>query len=149
MDRVKGDLPDPDGDAQKLAIWAARRVAGSSGSGDVTGPGSAVDGDIAVFDGVTGKKIKDSGVAIDDLVQGPASATDGDFAQYDGATGELIKDGGYGPGSFASEAVHRRYVANGETRLVVSRTSQYVSPDFEIEDGGTLELEADGFLEIG
>lgn len=33
-----------------------------SGGGNVTGPGSAVDGDIAVFDGTTGKKIKDSGL---------------------------------------------------------------------------------------
>lgn len=34
----------------------------ASGSGDVVGPASAVDGDIAVFDGVTGKIIKDAGI---------------------------------------------------------------------------------------
>lgn len=38
------------------------------GSGNVTGPGSAVDGDVAVFDGATGKKIKDSGIAAAALV---------------------------------------------------------------------------------
>ena len=32
-----------------------------SGSGDVVGPGSAVDGNMAVFDGTTGKLIKDGG----------------------------------------------------------------------------------------
>ena len=38
-----------------------------SGSGDVSGPGSSTDGNITVFDGATGKLIKDSGVAISDL----------------------------------------------------------------------------------
>jgi len=37
------------------------------GTGDVSGPGSAADGNIAVFDGATGKAIKDSGVNIEDL----------------------------------------------------------------------------------
>jgi hypothetical protein len=36
----------------------------SAGLGDVIGPGSATDGNIATFDGVTGKIIKDSGVTI-------------------------------------------------------------------------------------
>jgi hypothetical protein len=111
----------------------------------------SVDGDVAVFDGVTGKLIKDTGRPIAGVgdVFGPAGATDGDFAQYDTATGKLIKDGGYGPGSFANSDVNRRYVANGETRTVAARTSQYVSPDFTIEAGGSLVIEADAFLEIG
>jgi len=33
------------------------------GNGNVTGPGSSIDGDIAVFDGVTGKIIKDTGIS--------------------------------------------------------------------------------------
>lgn len=36
--------------------------------GEVTGPSSAVSDDIVIFDGVTGKSIKDSGVKISDLV---------------------------------------------------------------------------------
>ena len=35
----------------------------AAGSGDVTGPASAVSNNIALFDGITGKIIKDSGVA--------------------------------------------------------------------------------------
>lgn len=46
----------------------------SAGSGDVVGPSSAVNNDIAVFDGTTGKLIKDSGVLLsskqDTLVSG-------------------------------------------------------------------------------
>lgn len=37
---------------------------GGGGSGNVTGPGSSVDTDIAVFDGTDGKKIKDGGKTI-------------------------------------------------------------------------------------
>lgn len=37
---------------------------GGGGSGDVVGPSSAVDNDIAVFDGTTGKLIKDGGMTI-------------------------------------------------------------------------------------
>ena len=38
-----------------------------SATGDVVGPASAVDGNIAVFDGTTGKLIDDSGVAFSDI----------------------------------------------------------------------------------
>ena len=40
----------------------------ASGSGDVIGPASAVSNNVAVFDGITGKLIKDSGVAVHDPV---------------------------------------------------------------------------------
>ncbi len=38
---------------------------GGGGSGDVVGPSSATDGDFAQYDGVTGKLIKDGGLALD------------------------------------------------------------------------------------
>lgn len=41
---------------------------GGGGSGDVVGPASAVDNSIVVFDGTTGKLIKDGGETIDSLV---------------------------------------------------------------------------------
>ena len=47
-----------------------------TGTGDVVGPAVAVNNDIALFDGVTGKLIKDSGVSISDLM---------DTATYDPA----------------------------------------------------------------
>jgi hypothetical protein len=54
---------------QKGRITAASQVAitGSGGSGDVVGPGVAVNDDIALFSGTTGKLIKDSGFKIADL----------------------------------------------------------------------------------
>lgn len=41
---------------------------GVAGTGDVVGPASAVNNDVAVFDGVTGKLVKDSGVLISNVV---------------------------------------------------------------------------------
>lgn len=70
-----------------------------AGSGDVVGPASATDGHLAVFDGITGKLLKDGGAATagsGDVV-GPASATDGHLAVFDGTTGKLVKDGGAVP----------------------------------------------------
>lgn len=73
-------------------------------SGDVNGPAVAVNLDIAVFDGVTGKLIKDGAMTIAQViaaaiaaagdVTGPAGAVNVDVAVFDGTTGKLIKDGG-------------------------------------------------------
>ena len=78
----------------------------TGGTGDVVGPASAVDEQIAVYDGVTGKLIKDGGMTIADIlatiggaglgdVIGPAGAVDDRLATFDGVTGKLIQDGGY------------------------------------------------------
>ena len=40
---------------------------GGGGSGNVVGPANSTDGDVALFDGVTGKLIKDEGIASDNL----------------------------------------------------------------------------------
>ncbi len=69
-------------------------LTGGAAGGDVVGPGSAVDENIVVFDGTTGKIIKDSGVnlsAINDAVEGPGSSIDGHIVAFDGTTGKLIK----------------------------------------------------------
>lgn len=49
---------------------------GSGGSGDVTGPSSSVDGDLALFNGTTGKIIKATGLTLsnDDILQRKAGA---------------------------------------------------------------------------
>jgi len=64
-----------------------------SSGGDVIGPATSTDFNIALFDGNTGKIIKDSGVNISELgdVIGPDSAVDNQVALYNGTTGKLIK----------------------------------------------------------
>lgn len=61
----------------------------TGGLGDVVGPASAVDGRAVLFDGTTGKLVKQAGGA---PVIGPASATDGMPVLFDGTTGKLVKD---------------------------------------------------------
>lgn len=64
---------------------------------DVYGPSSAGNNNVVLFDGTSGKLIKDSGLtvpaAFGDVV-GPAGATADNLASYDSATGKLIKDSG-------------------------------------------------------
>jgi len=67
------------------------------GSGDVVGPAGATNNHVALFDGATGKLIKDGGAAGSGDVVGPTGATNGNLAVYNGATGKLIKDGGVVP----------------------------------------------------
>lgn len=64
--------------------------------GDVEGPNSSVDSNIALFDGTNGKLIKDSGKSINDFgdVKGPDSSIAGNVAAYDDVTGKLINDSG-------------------------------------------------------
>ena len=49
-------------------------IGGSGGTGDVVGPASAVDNNIAVFDTITGKLIKDGGATIASLLPVAAAA---------------------------------------------------------------------------
>ena len=68
--------------------------------GDVAGPASATDAAIVLFDGTTGKLVKDSGTTIASLgggdVTGPGSSTDSSLAAFDGTGGDTLKEAGYG-----------------------------------------------------
>ena len=122
-----GDLVMPD-NSIFIAIYDGAKwrivggAGGGGGSGDVTGPGSSNDNRIVVFDGATGKIIKEPSTDIsagtqkitnvvdptadqdaatkkyvDDNagtgdVVGPAGATDTAITRYDGATGKLVQD---------------------------------------------------------
>ncbi len=105
---------------------------GVDNAGDVVGPDSAIDGNNAVFDGTTGKKIKDGGPAGD--VTGPSSATDGNLAVFDGATGKLIKDGGP-PGGGSSGAGSKNYARNPQMEIHQRGTSKQATSNEEYIDG--------------
>jgi len=66
-------------------------------AGSVIGPESSVDGNIAVFDGATGKVIKDAGF---EPIKGPDTSIDGGIAVFDGTDGKVIKDAGFKPEQF-------------------------------------------------
>ena len=66
-----------------------------AGSGDVVGPAGATTDHLAVFDGATGKLIKDGGAvpAGGGDVIGPATNTADNVPQWDGADSKTLKDG--------------------------------------------------------
>lgn len=69
--RIKELLDCPAPVPGKVIGWDAQgnpaNLSLSAGAGDVTGPVSAVDSNLAAFDTATGKLIKDSGKKITDL----------------------------------------------------------------------------------
>jgi hypothetical protein len=79
---TKGLVPAPAaGDAAAAKFLKADGTwTAPSGSGDVVGPASAVNNDIALFDGVTGKLIKDSGVLLSSKANTADAVMDGDAA---------------------------------------------------------------------
>lgn len=89
--------------ATQIETEAQIDVPGSSGSGDVTGPASATDGHIAVFDGGTGKVIKDGGVAVSDL----ATAAQGAKADTAVQSSVLDTDGALAANSDAKVATQK------------------------------------------
>lgn len=97
--------------------------------GAVTGPASSTDGYLVLWNGTTGKVIKNSTINPANLVQGPASAADGNIPLYDGTTGKLLKNSTYSPASFAP-AVHNHdtvYVKKAFTQAIGGATSVVVT----------------------
>jgi hypothetical protein len=80
-----------------------------AGSGNITGPGTVVSGDLVSFNGTAGNVVQDSGVPAGSVVQGPTAVVSGNLASFNGTTGKLIQDSGVvasalaqGPGSAVS-----------------------------------------------
>lgn len=69
------------------AYWQvlAAKGADGSGTGDVVGPSGVADGNIAVFDGTTGKLIRDGGASISELVPADGSITNAKLADMETA----------------------------------------------------------------
>lgn len=67
---------------------------GSGGSGDVVGPVSSTEDNIAVFADASGTLLADSGIDYNTVVVNAGTATDMTVARFDGATGQLIEDSG-------------------------------------------------------
>ncbi len=70
------------------------KVLKDAGFVPVDGPDSSTDGGVVIFDGTTGKVLKDAGF---EPIKGPASSTDGGIAVFDGTTGKVLKDAGFEP----------------------------------------------------
>lgn len=73
---------------------ATKSYIDSRPAGDVVGPAAATGGRVAVYDGATGKLIKDGSKLEADLATGPASSVAGRVTCFNGTTGKLLADGG-------------------------------------------------------
>lgn len=62
----------------------------NSGGGSVTGPVSSTDNNVALFNGTTGKLIKDSGKAITTLIARTVTVTSGSFTAGSTAATDYI-----------------------------------------------------------
>ena len=58
--------------------------------GDVIGPGTAIDSNVAAFDGITGNVIKDSGIPLDDVVTDISTKIDNDVSSVSALSGIVV-----------------------------------------------------------
>ena len=65
--------PATDGFVLSSTIAGVRSWVAQGGGGDVTGPAISVDNRVTLFDGVTGKQIKDSGILISEVLAIPTN----------------------------------------------------------------------------
>lgn len=151
-------------------------VVAASGTGDVVGPASAVDDRIAVFDGTTGKLVKDGGVTVAGLVAvgddadtlGSGLAPDGYVFTADGIGGaawEAVAGGGSGDVVGPASAVDDRIATfdgvtgkliqdSGSTIANLATSAQGALADTALQPGEALgEVEAvaggAGFVNVG
>lgn len=122
------------GAAQEISLGTGLAMTGTTlsaaGSGDVVGPAGATDGNVAVFDTATGKKIKDGGTLGTAAFQastafdasGAAAAVAGDLTTHANLTSTAHGGIVNGPGS----------ATNGNVVLFNGTTGKL------IKDGGTL-----------
>lgn len=88
VDTVTGDVYEKTG----VATWTLQLTlsGGGGGSGDVVGPAGATDGRIAVFDGATGKLIKDSGYTAASFAAAAHTHTSGSITDFAEAVDDRV-----------------------------------------------------------
>lgn len=105
-----------------------------SGSGDVTGPSSASNNNVVVFDGTTGKLVKDSGFTIGKSVPSDAVFTDTTYESKSAASGgtdeSLVTTG-------------EKYIWNSKTSNVGTVTG------VKMNNGSAIDPDANGIVDLG
>lgn len=78
---------------------------GGGGAGDVVGPGSSTEDNLASFGDTSGTLLEDSGIAKANVVQHASTSTDNAVARFDGAGGKTIQDSAVTISDLAAGAV--------------------------------------------
>jgi hypothetical protein len=115
-------------------------------SGDVVGPASAVDERIAVFDGVSGKAIKDGGATIADVLSS-AAGTASSLADAAEAAAGAYTDSELGTHESNADAhkgqKHSIEVDSGDLQLVGDEASPGADQVYGTDAGGAKGWKAD------
>lgn len=93
-------------------------VAATGGSGDVVGPGSATNNNIAVFDGVTGKLIKDGGVTVASKVTANGAITGDTKTKITYDTKGLVTSGVDATTADIVDSTNKRYVTDANLTVI-------------------------------
>ena len=115
-----------------------------AGTGDVVGPSGAIADRIAVYNGTTGKLIKDGGITVaatigNGDVTGPLTAIDSRIAVFNGSSGKIIRDGGFDASSFLP-------ITGGTTSGVVTAPAFYAgSVSNRMGADGNLAISLQGY----
>lgn len=107
---------------------------GGAGSGDVTGPASAVDEQIAVFDGTTGKAIKDGGITVASL------ATDAEVSSAISTHAALTET--HGISAFGATLVDDADASAARTTLGLGTAATTAASDYATAAQGALAVSA-------
>lgn len=88
----------------------------------VSGPGTSIDEDIAVFDGTTGETIKDSGVKVSDLVPFTGAMSEVDLGSQDLFTSGNLAGGGLRASLDGGAQINFTNTANDTNYVYMSST---------------------------
>lgn len=73
-----------------------------SSSGNITGPGTSVSGDLLAFNGTGGNLVEDAGILAANVVQNGTTVVAGNIAIFNGTSGRHIEDGGISESAIAT-----------------------------------------------
>ncbi len=113
-------------DVNGSAYWEVLSLKGADGSpgdgtGDVVGPASSADNKIVLFDGTSGKSIKDSGYSVSDLGGAKGGGSDKIFWENEQTiTEDYTLTAGYNAGTFGPVSVDTGVVVTVPTGAVWS-----------------------------
>lgn len=117
-----GQYVGPDGFVPAIGDAVNIRGASGAGTGDVVGPAGSVDGEMALFDGVTGKLVKGGG------------------APFSGAYGDLSGRPTFGTAA-AADASDFATAAQGAKADAAVQPSRTISAGSGLSGGGSLEAD--------
>lgn len=116
---------------------------GADGTGDVNGPASSVDNNIAVFDGITGKIIKDGGVTVASKVTANTAITGATKTKITYDAKGLVTAGADATTSDIADSTNKRYVTDAQL-TVIGNTSGTNSGDVTVTDSTEIDFTLTG-----